>query len=144
MLKDYIRALQTSFTTVTGLRDVLIKIFGKVDEDITRNNIQIENATTITGYNINTTFTKDNTRNNFCKVINNVVYVEINLTGVTATVNDTVLASIPSSLVKKSVIFTVYTGGYNVCNLKDTGEIVIAGTSITNQNVRIVLSYTIA
>lgn len=32
MLKDYIRALQTSFTTVTGLRDALIRAFKGVDE----------------------------------------------------------------------------------------------------------------
>ena len=37
MLKDYIRALQTSFTTVTGLRDVLIKIFKGLDKGLEDN-----------------------------------------------------------------------------------------------------------
>lgn len=37
MLKDYIRALQTSFTTVTGLRDVLVKIFKGLDKDLEDN-----------------------------------------------------------------------------------------------------------
>lgn len=56
MLKDYIRALQTSFTTVTGLRDVLIKIFGKVDDEIAAKEDKIKSATftgtTNTGGNI--------------------------------------------------------------------------------------------
>lgn len=136
MLKDYIRALQTSFTTVTGLRDVLVKVFKGVDE-------ALEGAITVKDYELSVlTGTADTSRENSCKVINGVCYIQINATGVTATANDTVIATIPSGVISKSVIATVTCGGANTIEIKPNGEITL-GTTVSSKSLRVVTSFTI-
>ena len=133
MLKDYIRALQTSFTTVTGLRDVLIKIFNKIDSDMN----------TVTSADITTTHTVSTTYLNGLRINGKVVECDLNVTGVTGS-GTTLIGTIPEEYrpSKPFIIPIVVSGSFGYASIDENGNISTTLT-LNNASIRVHTSWII-
>lgn len=136
MLKDYIRALQTSFTTVTGLRDALIKIFGKIDEDFTSltDKVTPTNDMLASG-TINTSYT------NVLYRVGDLCYLTLRINGATVDADATCF-TLPEGF-RPSIdtyVDCTASGVFRQATIKSTGAITIPN-AVSNNNITFFCTY---
>ena len=123
MLKDYIRALQTSFSTVSGLRDVLIKIFNKLDE------IEFTSVDVFDRLTLSTDATFQTSK---CSAVKegNCIDIYLRFTTPSTSSSDKVLITLPDDLKPNTPTAVFLTPIYKVWAGEVSGLLAISGNDI--------------